>query len=299
MLIIDQSSIKMTFSAPSAAAGVHVGTEHALLHCTKNANLIAGDTTPPDSVNNGDAIIIEGRVFLKSTANESDVGSLEFGIAQVSFVHSYEFLYVGRLESEGSTLINIRSGYNQNPSLDEEARLGRTIDQEIFRATARKVTRVGGANPGLDVTVKFGDHPNNAIPLQFQNRNTGAPNFLAGVSRNEEFVTYFLARALNVEPFTILARIGWSINWNAEFNWSASTLKPQKDVKISLLFPGTALIGAPDAADPFAAVVLSRKLPTTNDQDTAAQDAAWNRRLQPICVQKKERPQNFRANFFT
>lgn len=299
MLIIDQQSVKISLVKDGANAGVHVGTEHALLHCTKNANLAAGDSTPPDDVNNGPAINIEGRVFLRSTENERDIGDLEFGIVQVSFLHAYEFIYVGRLVSEGSTVINLRLGYGKNPSLDEETARGRTIDQEIFRATAMTVTPVKIGKTGFDILVKFTDHPNNAIPLRFENRATRAPNFLASAARNEEFITYFVARARNVEPITILARIGWTVNWKAEFNWSAATMKPTKDVKASFLFAGEPRIGQPDAADPMAAVALLRQLPTTNAQDSSAQDAAWTQRRQPICEQNKDRPSNFRSNFFT
>ncbi len=299
MLIIDQQSVKISLVKDGANAGVHVGTDHALLHCTKNANLAAGDVTPPDEVNNGPAINIEGRVFIRSTENERDLGNLEFGLVQVSFLHGYEFIYAGRLESEGSTVINLRLGYSKNPSLDEETARGRTIDQEIFRSTAMTVTPVRTGKTGFDVLVKFSDHPNNAIPLRFENRVTSAPNFLASAARNEEFITYFVARVRNVEPISILARIGWTVNWKSEFNWSAATMKPIKDIRASFLFAGDPRIGPPDASDPMAAVALARQVPTTNAQDSNAQDAAWTQRRQPICEQNRARPINFRSNFFT
>ncbi len=300
MLIIDQSSVKISWKAPGASAGVHVGSNFALLHCTKGANLTAGDQSPAGDVVDDKAVFMDAQVFLKSTDKETALGDMQFGLAQVSFIHNYEFIYAGRLESEGSTVINLRTGYTQNPSLDEEPRFGRTVDEEIFRTTKPPltVTPVTGANPGLKVDVTFKDHPNNAIPLTFENRVAKAPNFLASAKRTEEFITYFLARIKGVEPVTILARIGWSINWHAEFNWTSATDKPTKIMKASSLFPGEPRIGAPDPVDPMAALALSRQGASTNAQDTVAHDAAWNQRRSPICEQKKERPSGFRADFF-
>ena len=69
-------------------------------------------------------------------------------------------------------------------------------------------------------------------------------------------------------------------------------------IRAGALFPGEPRIGAPDPGDPMAAIALSRRGATTNAQDIAAQDAAWNQRRSPICEQKRERPPGFRANFF-
>jgi hypothetical protein len=300
MLIIDQSSVKIGWKAPGASAGVHVGSKFVLLHCTKGVNLIAGEQFPAEDVVADKAVFIDAHVFLKSPDNQRDLGDMEFGLAQVSFIHNYEFIYAGRLESEGSTVINLRTGFTQNPSLDEEPRFGRTVDEEIFRSTfpPLKVTPVTGANPGLNVDVTFKDHPNNAIPLTFENRVSAAPNFLASVKRTEEFITYFLARKKNVEPVTILARIGWTVNWHAEFNWTSATDKPTSIIRAGELFPGEPRIGAPDPGDPIAAIALARRGASTNAQDTAAQDAAWNQRRSPICEQKRERPRGLRANLF-
>lgn len=300
MLIIDQSSVKIGWKAPGASAGVHVGSKFVLLHCVKGANLTAGDQIPAQDVVIDKPVLIDAHVFLKSPDNQRDLGDMQFGLAQVSFIHNYEFIYAGRLESERSTVINLRTGFTQNPSLDEEPRFGRTVDEEIFRATfpPLKVTPVTGANPGLNIDVTFRDHPNNAIPLTFENRVSGAPNFLASVKRTEEFITYFLTRIKNVEPVTILARIGWTVNWHAEFNWTSASDKPTLDIRAAALFPGEPRIGAPDPGDPMAAIALSRKGDSTNAQDTAAQDAAWKQRRMPICDQTRERPPGFRANFF-
>ena len=296
MLIIDKDSATIAWNGEGALASSHVGLKHALLHLTKNANLGAGDGNVPDSAAKGDAITINASIFVKATDKETGIGSLEFGIVQVSFLHSYEFLYVGRLASEGSTVINLRSGYTKNPALDVQPNLGRTIDEQIFRAKARTVTPAVG---GFKVAVKFGDHPNNTIPLSFENRVSSAPNFLARVQRNEAFIAYFVARSGTAEPHTIFARIGWAVNWDVEYNWSTATMTATKNVKISQVFPGEPRIGPPDEGDPMAAVALSRQTPTTNDQDQIAHDAAWNDRRSPVLEQKKERPTGFRSNFFT
>jgi hypothetical protein len=296
MLILDKDSATIKWSGTGASPNSHLGLKHALLHLTKNANLSAGDGDVPDTAAAGDAISIEASILVKATPDETGIGSLEFGIVQVSQLHTYEFLYVGRLASEGSSVVNIKTGYTKNPSLDVQPNRGRSIDDEIFLAKRRSVTRAPG---GFKVVVKSGDHPSNTIPLQFENRVTGAPNFLARAQRSEAFVAYFVARFGTTEPHTILARIGWAVTWDVDYTWSASTMTATKFVKTSLLFPGEPRIGAPDEGDPMAEVARTRSTPTTNDQDQAAHDAAWVARRAPILEQKRERPVGFRSDFFT
>ena len=51
----------------------------ALLHCTKGANLTAGDRSPAGKVKLFDAVKLEGSVFLQATANEFDIGNRQIG----------------------------------------------------------------------------------------------------------------------------------------------------------------------------------------------------------------------------
>jgi len=296
-LKLDLGTAKIAWKTSGAAAGVDVRREHVLLHCTKNASLQAGDTARPGKVNSGHAVEIEGTAFLEATANEFDIGGFEFGMVQISQLNAYQFLFVGRMASEGSTIIDLRLGYTRNPSLDVEPATGETIDQHIFSTNNLTVGRVVQGRKGFNVKVSFGDHPFNAIPLRFENRKAGAPNFIARATRNEAFVTYFVARERTGAPITILARLGWTVNWDAEFNWSAAAMQPTKLIKTSLLFPGEARNGTPPA-DAMSMLALTRSGPTTNSMDADATSAAWKDRREPICMQSRERPPGFRSNFF-
>jgi hypothetical protein len=189
-LNLDAGTANIAWKTKGAAAGVWVGREFALLHCTKNANLRAGDTLPPGKVNAGPAVEIEGTVFLEATANEFDIGTFEFGMVQISFIHTYRFLYVGRVDSEGSTAIDIRQGFTDNPSLDVLPATGETIDEHIFSPTNQTVDRVARGRKGFNVKVTFTDHPNNSIP-----RSAGFRKFLY-TDNGSDFTSRHLPGAL-------------------------------------------------------------------------------------------------------
>jgi hypothetical protein len=283
-LILDAGSAKISIKTTGAAAGVEVGREFIVLHCTKNANVGAGNAAPPGKVNTGSAVEVEGTVFLEANANEFDIGAFEFGMVQISQLSAYQFLYAGRLASEGSVTIDLRLGY--------------TVDQHIFNPNNLTADRVTQGRKGFNIKVRFGDHPFNAIPLKFENRVAAAPNFIARTTRREEFVAYFVAREKATTPIIILARIGWTVSWDAEFTWSAATQTPTKSIKNSQLFTGEPRTGAPNPPDSMSAVAVSRAGPTTNKMDKDATDAAWNQRRDPICKQSKDRPAGIPPNFF-
>lgn len=297
-LVIDAASAKIAWRTQGATAGVDVGRQHVLLHCTKNANRSAGDTAPAGRVSTGNAVDIEGTVFVEATGGEFDLGTLEFGMVQISQLAAYRYLYAGRVASEGSTTIDLKAGYSRNPSLDVEPGTGETVDQHIFSPDNLSFSRVATGRKGFNIKVRFGDHPNNAVPLKFENRISGAPNFIARVSRNEAFVTYFVSRERPGAALTILARLGWAVNWDAEFTWTSASAVPAKNLRTALLFPGEPRTGAPNPPDTMSQLALARTEPTTNKMDTDATEAAWNQRREPICVQSRTRPAEIGASFF-
>jgi hypothetical protein len=298
-LIVKAETATMAWKTRGAAAAVHVGQRYALMHCTSGVNLGAGDTDPAGEIVASEPVEIVASVFVEATDKETDLGKRQFGLVQVTGLHSYEFLYVGRLESEGSTVINMKSGFPPDGSLDSK-KGALTIDQRIFGKHNVDIIPSKSGPKGFTVQVSTTDHPNNAVPLQFENRVAKVQNFLARLQRNQHFVVYLVTRETESSPITILGRLGWAVQWDAEFNWVTKTTRPLKPViRASNLFPGRFLIGAPGASDPWATIALNRTEPTTNALDIAAASAAWDLRKSPICEQSKTRPDGFRANFFT
>ncbi len=296
-VLASTAAIKSTTSG--AVAACHTGTQFALLHCTKGANLAAGDRMPAGKVKRFDAVEMEGGVFVEATNNEFDMGDRQFGMVQVTEILFYEFLYAGRRESEGSCNLNMKSGFTTNPSLDVQSGPGQTIDDKIFDPGTLIADRVTSPRTGFNVTVRFGDHPNNTIPYRFENRLTGARNFLALAARAQKFVVYFVTRANASAPLTILGRFDWAVDWLIEFGWSANTLKPTASVRRADVLQGVFRAGAPNPPDASATIALNRTTPTANKQDDDAVAAIFTRRRAPMLTQSKTRPPGFRADFFT
>lgn len=298
-LIVDDGSVAMSFVAPGARAAVHPGTHFAVAHCTTGANLGAGNSMPAGKVKVNDAITVTGNVFVQATGNEFDFGDHEFGMAQVTELLRYEFLYVGRLPSEGSVLLDMKSQFSRNPSLDVQPLAGETVDQHVFSFMNLETQRVTTPRVGFNVKVTFGDHPNNVVPLRFDNTVTHAPNFLARILRIQHFVVYFLTRASATASPRILGRLGWAVTWDCDLNWSRATMRPRVAPSRLELFPGTFKPGPPPAGDVWAQIAVARTGPTTNGQDEAAVGRIFDTRQPPGCQQSGRRPDGFRSGFFT
>jgi hypothetical protein len=159
-------------------------------------------------------------------------------------------------------------------------------------------TKVTTPRSGFNIKVRFGDHPNNSIPNQFENRIAGAPNFLARAERRQHFVVFFVTRKNNSSPVTVLGRLGWAVVWIVDFNWTAGVDKPTATMRESNLFPGQFLLGPAADSEPWSNIAINRTEPTTNSQDNATVDAVYVKRLQPMVMQSKTWPDGFRNDFF-
>jgi hypothetical protein len=71
MAKLDASTAKIAWTTSGATAACHTGTQFALLHCTKGANLAAGDRSPAGKVKLFDAVELEGSVFSKPPPRSS------------------------------------------------------------------------------------------------------------------------------------------------------------------------------------------------------------------------------------
>jgi hypothetical protein len=297
-IIVDDASVNMTWHASGAKAAVHAGTQFAIVHCSAGANLSAGNTTPAGKIKTNDAIQIKGTVFVEATANEFDFGDHEFGMVQVTELYDYQFLYVGRLESDGSTLLNVGSGFTKNPSLDVQPE-GESVDEHIFSFNNLETKRVTQPRTGFELTVTFGDHPNNAVPWRFDNTLTHSTNFLARIRRAQHFVVYFVTRASSTATPRILGRLGWAVTWDFDVNWTTATMRPKLTTTRAELFPGTFKLGPPPAADNWAQIAVNRTGPATNAQDSTSVNNIYATHMAPGCVQSASRPDGFRSNFFS
>lgn len=297
---VDASTADIHWVTNGAAAACHLGRQFAILHCSVGANLGAGDSMPAGKVRNADAMQMEASVFVEATANEFDMGDREFGMVQVTELIRYEFLYAGRLESEGSCRMNMMSGFTANPSLDVQRAFGGSVDDRIFDIGMQTVDRVTTPKTGFNVTLRFGDHPHNTIPYRFQNSVTRARNFLARAWRVQTFAVYFVTRANKSAPLSILGNLGWVVRWKVDFTWTTGATKPSAVPIDSYLAPS--VIGfkrGPAPGDSWSSIALNRTLPTTNKLDDDTSKAIFDQRRAPMLEQSRGRPADLRADFFT
>jgi hypothetical protein len=298
-LTLDLASANLTADPLGSAADIHLGTRRFLMHCNSaTANKRAADSTTPAKGTTGGAIKFTGTVFLASSANEFDISPFEFGMVQVSNLLDYIFVYAGSTPQQGSVRQHLRLGFGTNPSLDVEPAPGESIDDHIFSPNNLIANRVTTPRPGFEIQVDFSDHPFNLVPYRFENRVTRATNFIARASRNEEFTTFFVARASPTSPLICLARGGFHVIWRAEFKWRTGVVKPSLEFKSRLFSPGTIQKGAPPQGDSHFQIASTRSLPSSNTQDQAAFDAVERRSL-PVCSQLGEWPDQMPPDFFT
>jgi hypothetical protein len=297
-LRLDTSSATMTVDIKGAKSAIHIGKELVLLHGTRNANLAAADVPMGGKGNKGPSIVITGKVFMEADASDFDLGDWQFGMIQVSNLMVYEFVYAGRMANEGSVVLNLRSGFTKNPSLDADPPQGGSIDDDIFDIAHQTTKRVSTPRVGFEIEYRFGDHPNTLVPQKFENRQTNAPNFIASARRDEGFITYFVARENAQAPVQFLSRVGWHAIWHGTFTWSAAKMKPTLTTKDSRLDLGQVLLGAPVATDPDFQVAKARVGPTSNAMDEKASDDAFVHRRSPVCVQSTTLPKDLPSDFF-
>jgi hypothetical protein len=298
-ITLDASTAKITWTTSGATAACHTGSQFALLHCTKGANLAAGNSTPAGKVKRFDAVELEGSVFLQATANEFDIGDRQIGMVQTTELLFYEFVYAGRRDTEGSCKLDLKAGFALNPSLDVQSGTGQSIDDKIFDVATLQTDRVTTPKTGFNVTVRFGDHPHNAIPYRFQNGLTGARNFLAMAARAQKFNVYLVTRANKTSPVQILGRFNWAVDWIVEFVWSVRTGKPTATTRRVDILDGVFVKGAPSPPDTSANIVVVRSQPTANKQDDDAVNAIYTRRRAPLLRESRHWPPGFRTDFFT
>jgi hypothetical protein len=296
---LDASTARIAWTTNGATAACHTGTHFALLHCTKGANLTAGDRSPAGKVKLFDAVELEGSVFLEATANEFDIGDRQIGMVQTTELMFYEFVYAGRRDTEGSCNLDLKAGFTANPSLDVQSGPGQTIDDKIFDFSTLLIDRVTTPKAGFNVKVRFGDHPHNAIPYRFQNGITKVRNFLAMAARAQKFNVYLVTRANATSPVEILGRFNWAADWIVEFAWSVRTGRPTATTRRVDILEGVFVRGAPNPPDASSRIVVARSLPTANKQDDDAVKAIYDRRRAPLLRESGRWPPGFRANFFT
>jgi hypothetical protein len=294
---LDASTARISWATRGATASCHTGSRFALLHCSKGANLGAGDRSPAGKVKLFDAVELEGSVFLEATANEFDIGDRQIGMVQTTELMFYEFVYAGRRDTEGSCRLDLKAGFTANPSLDVQSGPGQTIDDKIFDFSTLLIDRVTAPKAGFNVTVRFGDHPNNVIPYRFQNGLTGARNYLAMAARAQRFNVYLVTRANATSPVEILGRFNWAVDWIVEFAWSVRTGKPTATTRRADILDGVFVKGA--QTDASANIVVARSQPTANRQDENAVNAIYNRRRAPLLRESRHWPPGFRTDFFT
>lgn len=300
---VDPTTATIAWTTSGAVPACHIGKQFAILHCTKGANLRAGDFSPAGKVRLFDAVELEGRVFVEAGPQDFDIGDRQFGMVQTTELMFYEFVYAGRRDSEGSCRLNPLAGFSKNPSLDVETNAGQSTDGKIFDPATVLIDAVKTPKKGFNITVRFGDHPHNTIPYRFQNSLTGARNYLAMAARAQKFMVYFVTRANATAPIEILAKFNWVVDWIVEFTWTVKPLQATAHPRRVDILQGESRQGfffpLLSKQDPTDQIVINRSGPSTNKQDEDAVKAIYNRRQEPLLTQSKHWPKDFQTNFFT
>jgi hypothetical protein len=299
-LAFDPASASITAKAAGAKAGIHIGTQLALLHCTVNANLNVADIETGGRGDKGPMINFTARVFFptdpNSGANKIEISKWDFGIIQVSDVQVFQARYAGRRESEGEVTLNLKAGFRANPSLDADE----DLPDMIFEPRLLTVTPVFAPKPGFQVEFKPGDNPNNLFPLKIINKATDSPNFLFSARRDEGFITYFVARDPAGKTHH-LARIGWHIVWHGTCRWTSPSAKPTAMLLASRIDIGESVNDDPanTAFPAMFAVAKNPQRPTTNEcHNEAADKALAENPVPPVHVALKARRSDVPVNFF-
>ena len=282
-LAIDLSSSKLSANKGSSVAAVHAGREFALLHCTTNVNLTVADggAGRPTS---GNMITFQAEVSFtadpKSNADRSELlTDWEFFFLQTSETLANEYEYAGRLATEGSVRINLKPGFVPNPCLDADESL--TADFPFLQNTLRDIGPAGGPAARFTVKIESGDNPFGKIFHTGQNLNSKADNFMFTASRDERFVTLFLARNLRRGQIHFLQHAIWRVVWNAEFRWGVAGSKRVTNSPASAIDIVSVSAGPPADAKVLAILRNPRK-PTANELDSKALTQAFTRRVLPF-----------------
>jgi hypothetical protein len=295
-LALDRSSATIALDRAGAKTAIEVGTDNALLHCTRNVrvNLVNSPGFPDPT--NGPAIRVTGKVFIAgnpaSNADRVDITKFQVALIQVATVMVYELRYAGRMSNEGSLTANLRAGFNPNPCFDGKTT---SLDDAFTNATTI-VTPVQGAKPGFLISSTHDDSPFTHVTLQIENRVVRAPNFLFSARRDEGFVTYLVVRGPD-GTIQFLSHVGWHIIWHGEFQWKRPAEKPTVVMKTSAFDPGQVRLGEPVPAD--ASLTMARRPTgsTANELDRLAHSGVADRNV-AILTQSTSRPADLPSVFF-
>jgi len=304
VIAIAPGSATITANKGGSRTDIHVGTEHALLHCTTKVRRAAADEAAGHPGHTGPMITCTGTVLMSGDpANRQDKVDLmtnwEFGMILVSDLLVYEAQYAGRMANEGSIVVNLKSAFGTNPSLDGDGDLP-TVDEMIFDPSNQIITDQTTGTKGFLVTYKFGDHPNNPFPLRQTNAVAHSPNFLHTARRDEGFIAYFVARE-GGRTIHHLARIGWHVIWHGTLGWTSPTAKPTASMVTSRIDIGQPTTDAVDntAFPRSAAIAKNPQRPTCNEQDGTAFDRGYGpTATASVRAESTTRPSNLPSGFF-
>lgn len=304
VIAIAPGTATITANKGGSRTDIHVGTEHALLHCTTKVRRAAADEAAGHPGDSGPMITCTGTVLMSGDpANRQDkvdlMSNWEFGMILVSDLVVYEAHYAGRMANEGSIVVNLKSAFGTNPSLDGDGDLP-TVDEMIFDPSHQIIKDQTTGTKGFLVTYTFGDHPNNPFPLRQTNGKAHSPNFLHTARRDEGFIAYFVARERGTTVHH-LARIGWHVIWHGTLGWTAPAAKPTASMVTSRIDIGQPTTDAIDntAFPKSAAIAKNPQRPTCNEQDGTAFDRGYGMGArEPVRVESTARPSNLPSNFF-
>lgn len=296
-LAVDKPSATIAVDKAGAKTAIEVGSDFALLHCTRNVRVGQVNSPGQPDPTNGPGIRLTGKVLITGNPGAGDdrvaISNWKFAIIQVSTVFVYEFKYSGRMPNEGSMVANIKGGFNPNPCFDGKS----TSLDDAFAKSNNTVSPVQGAKPGFQITSVHDDSPFTYTLLRFENARMRAPNFLYSARRDEGFVSYFVAREPDGTTH-FLSHIGWHVIWHHELQWKTATDKPAVVAKTSSFEAGQPQLGEPKVADASFNMAKSPNGQTSNQLDRAAFKSGFIDRNSAVLTQADTRPGDLPSVFF-
>lgn len=228
MITVDANSVELSVDREGSQPNVELvrkidGSLWAFLHLTRRRYEVLNGKTGKDVA----AIVITGSVDVQRDARDS-LNSWKFRFIQVARTKAYQWVFAGRQETEGSSMIN----FAVPPNVPGELAYSFLLDSEqpnipftsAYEPTVSESPR-GQSRVTVNVTTETTDHPSSLIPIRLKNRVTNADNFLVRAIRDIDVVTAFVA-VNETGSIQVLAHVAWRANWMAFIDWQGDVGAP-------------------------------------------------------------------------
>lgn len=255
MITVDADSVQLIVDVDGSRPGAQLirtnnGGLLAFLHLTRNKDAVLRGRTSRDAA----AIVITATVDVHRDLHDR-LDGWKFRFIQVARTKVYQWVYAGRLKTEGSSMMNLAVPPNMPKDLAYHFLLDSEQPSMPFTSTDEPSLSEGArgrSREKVNVRAETIDHPFSLIPIRLPNSTTNADNLLVRAIRDIDLVTAFVA--VNERGIIqVLAHVAWRANWRAFIDWRRDIGTPF--VTNSKLTVDDWLKGAP--AEPEAAALIA------------------------------------------